>query len=357
MLKLTNEKAERLNILESQLSNPSSELYSNPTKIKALNSEYASLKAQSDLIIKINKLEQTIHDNSEMLLTEAGEMKQLLIEENSTLENEVKSLQAELVELEKPKNPKDFGNCIIEIRAGTGGEEAALFAKDLFRMYTKYALSNGFRAEIMDQSVAQNGGFKEIIFEMSGAEAFGRFKNESGVHRVQRIPATESAGRIHTSTASVVVLPIVEPGEVEINEKDLRIDVYRSSGAGGQGVNTTDSAVRITHIPSGIVVTCQDGRSQLKNKDSALSVLRSKLYEIEQDKVTGGVTDLRKNAIKSGDRSDKIKTYNYPQNRVTDHRAKISWHNLDSIMEGDIDEILKVNIEPGVIIDEDADEE
>lgn len=353
MLKLTEEKLNRYTELDELLSNPSPDLYSNPSRVKALNLEYSTLKSQKELIEQINSLEAQFSANEELMASEKGEMLDLLKEENQTISDKLTVANAELQELEKPKDPKDFGDCIIEIRAGTGGEEAALFAKDLFRMYTKYSLNNNFKLELIDQSQSQNGGFKEIIFQLNGDNAFGTFKNESGVHRVQRIPATESAGRIHTSAVSVVVLPIVEAGEVEINEKDLRIDVYRSSGAGGQGVNTTDSAVRITHIPTGIVVTCQDGRSQLKNKDSALSVLRSKLYELEKEKVVGDVTDMRKSAIKTGDRSDKIKTYNYPQNRVTDHRAKKSWYNLDTIMEGDIDELLKVVLDPNAEISDD----
>lgn len=345
MINFEISKQNRLDELSALLHNPPADFYTKPTVVKATNAEFSSLSRQKEIVNELNQLEEKLKSNAELLKsTSDAEMSALLKDEHEEISNKSIELKAELEELESPKDPKDYGNCIMEIRAGTGGEEAALFAKDLYRMYSRYCQNNNYKIELIDTAQAENGGLKEIIFNITGDNSFGKFKNEAGVHRVQRIPATENAGRIHTSAASVVVLPIVEAGEVEIKDQDLRIDVYRSSGAGGQGVNTTDSAVRITHIPTGIVVTCQDGRSQIKNKESALSVLRSKLYERELEKVQGSVTDIRKNSIRNGDRSDKIKTYNYPQNRVTDHRTKTSWYKLDGIMEGDIEELLSVNL-------------
>lgn len=343
---MNSEKLARYNELKTLLENPPQELYANGSKLKKLNAEYDLLSKEYTLINLINSDKESVKSLKIDLNTETDkEMSKMISDEIYSLEQKLSESEILLNELQTPRDPKDIGDCIIELRAGTGGDEAGLFTADLLRMYSKYCLSHDFAMEILETSTTTSGAFKQVIAEIKGVGAYGLFKNESGVHRVQRIPATESAGRIHTSAASVVVLPIIEPGEVTINEKDLRIDVYRSSGAGGQGVNTTDSAVRITHMPSGIVVTCQDGRSQIKNKESALSVLRSKLYDLEQSKTTNSITDLRKSSIKTGDRSDKIKTYNFPQNRLTDHRTKQSWFNLDSILEGNIDEVLRVNLQ------------
>jgi len=228
----------------------------------------------------------------------------------------------------------------VELRAGTGGDEAAIFATDLFRMYTRYAAIKRWQIQVMDMTNTENNGIKEVIFKVIGKGVYKALKNESGVHRVQRVPVTESAGRIHTSAASVVVMPEIDDIEITINQNDLRIDVYRSSGNGGQSVNTTDSAVRITHLPTGIVVTCQDTKEQHKNKASAMSVLRAKLYQIELEKQQSEISDIRKSSIKSGDRSDKIKTYNFPQDRLTDHRIKQSWFGLEKVLSGEIEEIL-----------------
>lgn len=337
---LTKVQSERLEELEAILLSPSQELYSNPSRLKSLNAEFSHLKEIKSINETLDRIEKEIKESSELMSSGDYDIATMAKEEITTLEEEKSLNEAKLTELEKPRDPKDFGDCIVEIRAGTGGEEAALFAGDLYRMYTKYSTTKDLVVEIMDMNEASAGGIKEIIFKLSGANAFGTFKSESGVHRVQRIPKTETAGRIHTSAASVVVLPIIEQDEVEVNEQDLKIDVFRSSGAGGQSVNTTDSAVRLTHIPTGIVISCQDSRSQLKNKDAALSILRSKLYEIELEKREGNITDIRKTSIKTGDRSDKIKTYNFPQNRLTDHRTKKSWYNLDSILEGHLEGIL-----------------
>lgn len=248
--------------------------------------------------------------------------------------------QSQLNLLLIPPDPNDEKNAILEIRAGTGGEEASLFANDLLRMYSRYAALKNWKLELLSMTSSDTGGIKEAILKIAGKKVYKALKHESGVHRVQRVPATEAAGRIHTSAASVVVMPEVDDIEININQNDLIIDVYRSGGNGGQSVNTTDSAVRITHKPSGLVVTCQDTKDQQKNKATALSVLRSRLFQIEMDKQQSEISGLRKDSIGSGDRSEKIKTYNFPQDRLTDHRIKQTWHGLDRILAGEIEEIL-----------------
>jgi peptide chain release factor 1 len=269
------------------------------------------------------------------------DLKDLAREEAQSLEAEIAEAENALKFLLAPRDPRDGKNIIMEIRAGTGGEEAALFAADLFRMYSRYAEGRRWKLEILNSNDTELGGFKEIVFGLSGTDVYADMKYESGVHRVQRVPATEAGGRTHTSAVTVAVLPEAEEGELEIRPDDLRIDVYRSSGAGGQHVNKTESAVRITHLPSGLVVACQDERSQYKNKARAMSVLRSRLLELEEEKKNAKESAARRSMVGSGDRSERIRTYNFPQNRLTDHRINLTLYRLDSIMEGDIGEVIE----------------
>ena len=269
------------------------------------------------------------------------EMKALAQEEYDTLKVQVASLEEELKVLLVPQDPNDTKNFIMEIRAGTGGEEAALFASDLYRMYTRFAERKGWKVELMDWNETGKGGFKEIVFAVSGENAYGTMKYESGVHRVQRVPETEAQGRVHTSAASVVVMPEVEDVEIEINPADLQFDTYRAGGKGGQNVNKVETAVRITHRPSGIVVACQQERSQFQNRERAMKMLRAKLYEVKINEQNASVAATRKSMIKSGDRSDKIRTYNFPQNRITDHRIGLTLYNLAGVIDGDLDEMIE----------------
>jgi peptide chain release factor 1 len=296
------------------------------------------------LIVKAREYRQSI--------SRIEEARELLESENdeemlALAEAEIEDLEPKIEKLEKaiklmlvPKDPRDDKNVIMEIRAGTGGDEAALFASDLFRMYSRYAENNRWKTEILSESAIGIGGYKEVIFQIKGHGAYSRLKYESGVHRVQRIPETESSGRIHTSTATVAVLAEVEDVDIDIPDSDLRIDVYKSAGAGGQSVQKNSTAVRITHIPTGMVVACQDERSQLQNKMRAMSILRARLYEIEEEKRRSEQEEARRSQVGTGERSEKIRTYNYPQNRVTDHRVGISSYNLPGVMEGDINEFI-----------------
>lgn len=289
----------------------------------------------SDLVHQIEEDQKIIESNEDEDLVEIAS------EEIENLNVKRQEMEEELKHLLIPKDPNDSKNAIIEIRAGTGGDEAAIFAGDLYRMYTKYCERNSLKIENLSSNISERGGFKEIIFNVSGENPYGTLKYESGVHRVQRVPNTETQGRIHTSAASVVILPEVEDVEIEINQNDLRVDVYRSSGPGGQSVNTTDSAVRITHVPTGIVVTCQDEKSQLKNKNKAFKVLKARLFDKAQSEQNASITSKRRDMVAGGDRSAKIRTYNFPQGRVTDHRINLTLYRLDKVLEGELDNFIE----------------
>lgn len=336
----------KLAFIEEKYEELSSKI-SDPEVISDIESWRKLMKEHSDMTPIVEKYREykgimdTIRDAEEMLSEKQdADFEELLREELSEAKAKIPPIEEELKILLIPKDPNDDKSVIVEIRGGTGGEEAALFAAELFRMYTMYAEKKRWKIEIMNSNATELGGYKEISFSVDGQGAYSRFKYESGVHRVQRVPETESQGRIQTSAASVAVLPEVEEVELEINQNDLKIDVFRAGGPGGQCVNTTDSAVRITHLPTGLVVSCQDEKSQHKNKDKALKVLRSRLYELMEAERNASIAAERKSQVGSGDRSERIRTYNFPQGRVTDHRINLTLYKIDAIMNGEIDELV-----------------
>lgn len=340
MLEKLEGLADRYDELESLLASP--ELYDDPQRAAALAKEQSDLQP---IIAAYRQYRAACADerDAQELLTEAGsdaELRTLAQETLSASRAQKEQLEGELKLLLLPKDENDSRNVIMEIRAGAGGEEAALFAASLYRMYTMYADARGWKTERIGQSETELGGFREITFSIDGDGAFSRLKYESGVHRVQRVPETESQGRVHTSTVTVAVLPEVDDVELTIDPKDLKIDTFRSSGAGGQHINKTSSAIRVTHLPTGMVVECQDERSQFKNRDKALKVLRSRLFEIKQREQDEAIASERRSQVGTGDRSERIRTYNFPENRVSEHRIKLTLYQLDSFLDGNMDEVL-----------------
>lgn len=329
----------RLEEILSELNEPG--VANDPARFQKLMKEQSELQPIVDAYKEYKACQQTVEESLMMLDEESDEeMREMLKEELADAKNRIEGLETELKILLLPKDPNDSKNVIVEIRAGAGGDEAALFAAEIYRMYVKYAESRRWKTELMSLNENGIGGFKEVTFMINGAGAYSRLKYESGVHRVQRVPETESGGRIHTSTITVAIMPEAEEIDFQLDLNDCKFDVFRASGNGGQCVNTTDSAVRLTHIPTGIVISCQDEKSQLKNKDKALKVLRSRLYEMELAKQHDAEAEARRSQIGTGDRSEKIRTYNFPQGRVTDHRIKLTLHRLDAVLGGDLDEIL-----------------
>jgi peptide chain release factor 1 len=338
MFQKLDEVENRYEELEKLLTDP--KVLGNPKEMQKLARERAGISKLVETYRAYKKVEEEIKESHNLLTGSDEEMRELAKAELQSLKERQAALEEEIKTLLLPQDPRDDKNIFLEIRAGTGGEEAALFAADLFRMYAKFAEMNRWRIEVMSQNPTGLGGFKEIIALIEGKKVYSRLKYESGVHRVQRVPVTESSGRIHTSAVTVAVLPEADEVEVEINPNDLRIDVYRSSGPGGQSVNTTDSAVRVTHLPTGLVVTCQDEKSQHKNKAKALKVLRARLLDQLMEEQHNEISEDRKSQVGSGDRSERVRTYNFPQNRITDHRLGLTLHRLDSVLEGDLAEVV-----------------
>lgn len=341
LLKRWESLASRYDELTTQLTDPS--VIGQPPLLVKLNRERTELEPVAQLFQRYRDLLKQSEDISHMLADSATgtEFRSLAAEESARLDEAMAALQAQVMEHLTPKDPRDDKSLFLEIRAGTGGDEAALFAGDLFRMYVKFAERHKLKVEIVEASETGKGGYKTVIAFIEGKGGYALFKYESGVHRVQRVPVTEAAGRIHTSTVTVAVMPEVDEVDVQIDPKDLRIDTFCSSGAGGQSVNTTYSAVRITHLPTGVVVSCQDERSQLKNRTKAMRTLRARIVEAEREKQEAEIAQNRKAQVGTGDRSEKIRTYNFPQNRVTDHRVGLTLHKLEHVLAGDMDELVE----------------
>ncbi|SDJ28749.1 peptide chain release factor 1 [Salimicrobium halophilum] len=331
---------DRYDKLNELLSDP--EVISDTTKLREYSKEQSDLEETVQAYREYKDVTSQIDDTKEMLDDESDEeMKEMAKEELSELTTRKEELEESLRVLMLPKDPNDKKNVIMEVRGAAGGDEASLFAGDLYRMYTRYAEGKGWKIEVIDSTPNEVGGYKEVIFMVKGEGAFSRFKYENGAHRVQRVPETESGGRIHTSTATVVCLPEAEEVEVDINEKDIRVDTFASSGPGGQSVNTTMSAVRLTHEPTGIVASCQDEKSQIKNKDKAMRILRARIYDKYQREAQEEYDESRKSAVGTGDRSERIRTYNFPQTRVTDHRIGLTLQKLDQVLQGNLDQIIE----------------
>jgi peptide chain release factor 1 len=325
--------------LGEQLGDP--ELVRDMKRFKQVNKQYKDLTPLADACVEYRRITGTIQDATRILQTESdAELRDMAREELEGLEREKTELEARIRELLVPKDPEDARDAILEIRAGTGGDEASLFAGDLFRMYSRFAERRGWQVEVVSSSEGSSGGYKEIIANLSGEDVYGVLKYESGVHRVQRVPATESQGRVHTSAATVAVLPEADEVDVDLRPEDIRVDVFRASGAGGQHVNRTESAVRLVHLPTGLVVECQDSRSQIKNRESAMKVLRTRLYEKTMQEHLDRIAGQRKTMVSTGDRSAKIRTYNFPQGRVTDHRINLTLYALDDVLSGSIEPLI-----------------